>query len=674
MMNSLRIFTTGVLSLALVGAPVFPAIAVSDELRVRGADRDVLHEERTIRSSAASYRSDEILVKFKDAQKASRVTVPHGVSVEDFLGSFTHRGDVEYAEPNYIATAYAAPNDPYYSYQWHFDNASYGGIHMNNAWDVSQGAGVTVAIVDTGIAYEDYSIYLKAPDFSNTMFVPGYDFVSNDTHPNDENGHGTHVAGTVAEGTNNNSGVAGIAYQAALMPVRVLDGSGSGSYADVADGIMWAADNGAQVINLSLGGPTSSDTLRDAVAYAYNKGVTIVAASGNDNGVVGYPAAYDDYVIAVGATRFDEARAPYSNYGASLDIVAPGGDLNVDQNGDGYGDGVLQQTFSGSPRSFGYYFFQGTSMATPHVAGVAALVIANGNATSPVDVRTALQTTADDLGTAGRDDYFGHGLVNAPAALAYTSGGSGGDPTPNVNDPPVANAGPDVSVTDTDGNGLETVTLDGSASYDSDGSIVSYEWRTVSGTLLGTEALLTQSFSLGSSTITLTVTDNEGLSSSDSTDVMVSAVPPIVTIFSDSFEVSEWNGLWTEDSQNDWFRSSQRATQGSRSAEIDGTANNAALISQTIAMPQGKTTANISFDWYIESSLDSGEYVAMDVSVNGGSWTEKARILGNVDQENTWHAVNVQLSASSSVRIRFRGYMNSSNEDANVDNVVVIAQ
>lgn len=252
------------------------------------------------------------------------------------------------------------------------------------------------------------------------------------------------------------------------MPVKVLDKYGSGTYADVADGIRWAADNGAKVINLSLGGSSPASYLEDAATYAHNKGVTIVAASGNDgSSSVSYPAAYDNYVIAVGAARYDETRAYYSNYGSSLDLTAPGGDLNVDQNKDGYGDGILQQTFGRTTNSWGYYFYQGTSMAAPHVAGVVALVISKGIAIAPDQVRAVLESTA----------------LNK----------------------------------------------------------------------------------------------------------------------------------WTQDSQNDWFRSAQRAINGSYSAEVDGLALNAKLTSISINL-QGKTNATIAFSWFIESGLDSGEYIAFDVS------------------------------------------------------------
>ena len=377
----------------------------------------------------AEFVTDEIIVKFEGDVKPFRVIkVPEGKVWEE-VGKYKKRADVIYAEPNYIAYTQWVPDDPLYEYQWHLDNSEYGGIQMEKAWDVSTGTpSVVVAIVDTGIAYENYKEgrkrYCQAPDLAQTCFVPGYDFVNNDNHPNDDNRHGTHVAGTVAQSTNNNLGVAGVAFNTCLMPVKVLNSRGSGTYANVANGIRFAANNEAKVINLSLGGTSDSSTLKDAVAYAYQKGVTVVAACGNDNkSTCLYPAAYDDYVIAVGATQYDETRAPYSNYGPSLDLVAPGGNNDLDQNEDGYADGVLQQTFSSSWRvcDFAYYFFQGTSMAAPHVSGVAALLIANGNATTPDDIRTALQETAEDLGTTDWDEIYGWGLVDAYAALQWTA-------------------------------------------------------------------------------------------------------------------------------------------------------------------------------------------------------------------------------------------------------------
>jgi len=238
---------------------------------------------------------------------------------------------VEYAEPNYIAHAFMVPNDPYYSYQWHFHSSDEGGIDMEPAWDIATGNGVVVAVLDTGIRV--------GSDLANTKFVPGYDFINDDNDPVDDNGHGTHVAGTIAQSTNNDEGVAGVAFDVYLMPVKVLDRTGSGTYDAIINGIYYAADNGADIISMSLGGSSPSTAMEDALAYAYSKGITIVAAAGNDGAnTISYPAAYDAYVIAVGATQYDKTLAPYSNYGSSLDVVAPGGNTNLDQNGDGYPD------------------------------------------------------------------------------------------------------------------------------------------------------------------------------------------------------------------------------------------------------------------------------------------------------------------------------------------------
>jgi serine protease len=396
-----------------------------------GADQGLLREFRQPEIVKTKCVPDEILVKFKgDPDHFRVVKVPDGKVLEK-VGEYSKRSDVDYAEPNYYVYALWQPNDQYYPYQWDLDNPDYGGIQMEEAWGIQTGnASVVVAVVDTGVAYENYTKWLKryylAPDLASTVFVPGYDYVENDTHPNDDNSHGTHVTGTIAQSTNNGVGVAGVAFDTAIMPVKVLDKNGSGTDANVASGIIWAADHGADVINLSLGGPDPSQTLLDAVKYAYEHGVTVIAAAGNDgSSQASYPAAYDDYVIAVGATRYDETLAYYSNYGASLDLVAPGGDLNVDQNKDGYPDGVLQNTFNPNTKNtgdFGYWFFQGTSMAAPHVSGVAALLLARGNAATPDEVRAALQGTADDLGAPGWDGTYGWGLVNAYVALQWTAG------------------------------------------------------------------------------------------------------------------------------------------------------------------------------------------------------------------------------------------------------------
>ena len=384
-----------------------------------------------------------------------RLKAPSDMTVADMVEIYQENDLVEYAEANYIAYAMKAPNDELYSRQWHLHNTSYGGINVESAWTISTGLGAVVAILDTGIAYENYSeknsglsnrSYQQAPDLAGTFFVAGYDFVNQDEHPNDDSisGHGTHIAGTVAQNTHNGIGTAGVAFNAYLMPVKVLDSYGVGTYADIAEGIIWATENGAHVINMGFGGSEPSIALESAISYAYNRGVTLIAAAGNDGiGGVGYPAAYDDYVITIGATRYDETLAYYSNYGLSLDLVAPGGDINVDQNGDGYGDGILQQAYKiegYGTISWDYIFMEGTSMAAAHASGVAALLIANGNATSPDEVRQALESTAKDKDTAGWDIRYGWGIVDAYAALQWA--GTQPWPGPAPGPGPVPEPGP----------------------------------------------------------------------------------------------------------------------------------------------------------------------------------------------------------------------------------------
>ena len=400
-------------------------------------------------AQVAEHVPDEIIVKFKSGVSDSdinRINQGQGVSVKRYsqLGKFhilniplgrtvaemasvySRNPNVEYAEANYIAHAHMIPNDPLYNpYQWHLTN-----IGMEEAWELSTGSNITVAVVDTGVAYENYQqqipiaggrrfktvTYEQAPDLAGTNFVPGYDFVNDDSHPNDDEGHGTHVTGTIAQTTNNSLGCAGVAYRASIMPVKVLNSSGSGTYADIADGIKYAADNGAKIINMSLGGSASDSTLSGAVSYAAGKGVLIICSSGNNGSstTISFPAAYPE-TIAVGATRYDETVSYYSNCGNLLDFTAPGGDINVDQNYDGYGDGVLQQTFGTSPTDWGYYFYQGTSMAAPHVSGVAALILSLDNSANVYDV---LKNTAKDMGDPGKDSEYGWGIIDAAAAVA----------------------------------------------------------------------------------------------------------------------------------------------------------------------------------------------------------------------------------------------------------------
>ncbi|MDQ3034943.1 MAG: S8 family peptidase [Myxococcota bacterium] len=309
------------------------------------------------------------------------------------------------------------PDDPYYRFQWHLDQ-----IGMPEAWTRARGRGVVVAVIDTGVASRTGDRFTQAPDLARTRFVDGWDFVDNDALADDEHGHGTHVAGTIAQSTHNALGVAGVAPEAAIMPLRVLDRNGSGGWGGISAAIRWAADHGANVINMSLGGGMRSRTVERAIQYAHERGVVVVAAAGNaSRSTVEYPARHD-HVIAVGAVRFDRTLSFYSSYGRGLDVVAPGGDMRVDQNGDGLPDGVLQNTMVGrDPGRFDYVAYQGTSMAAPHVAGVAALLVGSG-VTDPDAVERVLTRTATDLGDRQR---YGAGLISASSAISSATDETG---------------------------------------------------------------------------------------------------------------------------------------------------------------------------------------------------------------------------------------------------------
>jgi serine protease len=299
----------------------------------------------------------------------------------------------EYIEPNYIYRALEVPNDPDYGKQWNLRS-----INVEAAWDETRGSGVTVAVIDTGIS--------RVPDLQDTQFVKGYDFVNDRAEADDDNGHGTHVAGTVAQSTNNNYGVAGVAYEASLMPLKVLDDYGGGTISDIAEAIKFAADNGADVINMSLGGGGESQLMQEAINYAHHKGVVIVAAAGNSNSnAADYPARYPQ-VISVAALDASGEKAPYSNFGAGVDISAPGGSE---------AGKILQETIDPETGTAIFTGFQGTSMAAPHVAGVAALVKATG-VKEPLQVLSVLQKSARVI----QDDtlnQYGAGQLDATAAV-----------------------------------------------------------------------------------------------------------------------------------------------------------------------------------------------------------------------------------------------------------------
>lgn len=412
---------TALLVLFFAGLPVKTASAKSDVTVLIGLRGEKTSGESFTHSlrQAPGLRAIRGLREFTTTNPVVRLTASADdpARFRDYLRSLPA---VRYVEDDVAVRAFFTPNDPDYSAQWNLAKVS-----VETAWNLDTAApeaggdpSVVVAVLDTGVAYETTTqgatTYVQAPDFAATTFVTGTDVVHNDAHPNDDNGHGTHVAATIAESTNNGIAGAGIAFNTGIMPVKVLDEKGIGAISDVVTGITFAVDNGAEVINLSLGSVTPSQTLQDAVTRALQAGIVVVAAAGNDGrDSLSYPAVYNG-VISVSALGRNDTLASYSNYGTGLSISAPGGDGS---------DYIWQQTFSNLdaenlPReysTFGLIGFQGTSQAAPHVAGAAALLLAAG--ASGNTVRATLQNTATDLGTAGYDTQYGYGRLNIGAAL-----------------------------------------------------------------------------------------------------------------------------------------------------------------------------------------------------------------------------------------------------------------
>ena len=396
----------------------------------------------TLRGVAASPArpNNQILVKFRrnvpSSQQASAIAAYHSraltkigrlgvyvletpadATVEEMMVSLRQNPDVEYAEPNVLMRALVTPNDPLFKYQYALSNTGQtigsvpgspqgkasADIKAPTAWEETKGrTDVVVAVVDSGVD-------MTHPDLKNRIKNSGKDFINNDNDATDDFWHGTFVAGIVGAQNDNGEGIAGVAWNCMILPVKVLDNTGVGTTAQVASGITWAADAGAAVINLSLGAETGTETLRAALKYAYDKGVVIVAAAGNANGNVYYPAAYDTYVLSVAATDYNDARAEFSNFGARIDVAAPG-------------VRVLSTvpTWYFGPDVLPYGYGDGTSFSAPHVSGLAALIKSLKSWLTPAQIQDIIRFSADDVNSSqylGKDEYLGYGRINMAKAL-----------------------------------------------------------------------------------------------------------------------------------------------------------------------------------------------------------------------------------------------------------------
>ena len=448
---------------------------------------DDANRVRSSQGDTLPYVRGSIIVKFKDdatrgaitaatAQVAGTIAdrsswadfdivdIPTEVDPEAAAAAMRARPDVEYAQPRYRNHAMARPNDTLYGNQWNFP-----AIDMERAWDIQPGASaeIIVAVLDSGMAFQSGSVryvsrfpfrvtpngplypalgqvdvpFAAAPELGasgSTRFASPRDFIWNDDLPVDLDGHGTHVAGTIGQLTNNGNGTAGMAYNVRLMPVKVIQGTWDDIFGSpfvgtddvVARGVRYAADNGAKVINMSIGreegGPATAVT--DAIRYAVGRGVFVAVASGNtradgnQQNRLAQPAPDIAGMVAVGAVGRTLDIAFYSTTGPYVELAAPGGD----QRQGGVSAGILQQTldldmletYTRPPRadSFAFEYFQGTSMATPHVSGFAALLMQQG-ITNPAAIEAAMKQFSTDRGATGRDDLYGFGLINPRATL-----------------------------------------------------------------------------------------------------------------------------------------------------------------------------------------------------------------------------------------------------------------
>jgi subtilisin family serine protease/subtilase family serine protease len=554
--------------------------------------------------------------------RVQRVRVPAGTELAA-IARYERNPNILHAEPNFVRRIDSGPmipGDLQFNQQWGFHNTGqqfycfdtilgplcfYSGIadadiDVPEAWEISTGnSAVTVAVIDTGVDYTH-------PDLA-ANYAGGYDFVFADNDPMDDHGHGTHVAGTVAASLNNVTGtpgkaegVVGVAPNARILAYKVCRSDGTCDDFTIQQAIARAVTDGAKVINLSLGDEAYSQSFDEAVQDAWNAGLVIVAAAGN-NGTASpfYPAAFNN-VISVAAYDEDHLRPSFSDYGSWVDIAAPGANIVSTWP-------MSQCAASTTPGDVGCYaYLSGTSMASPHVAGAAALVWARSDVTRNSQVVDALLGGADrnGVGATRLDSWTSHGGLNLHGALTYSL------------TRPVADAGTDQAVTDNDENGVATVTLNGTASFDPNGTIVSYAWREGS-TLIDTTATATVPVPLGLHTFTLEVTDNDGESSTDDVTVTVSPTRQITVSAStpQATEAGSANGAFT------FSRTGDTSLALTIYYKVEGTAvastDYEALPGQ-VTIDSGSPSVAVAVVPHDDSEYEGNETVVVTVLADGG--------------------------------------------------------
>lgn len=630
---------------------------------------------------------------------------PATTNVEQLVKAYQASGVFADVTPDYLVGNYTTtPNDPEFYKSWGLYNsglysfnsvASIAGrdIDAKLAWDLTQGSSsVVVAVIDAGMK-------LDHPEFSGRIWTnsgeiagngidddnngyiddyQGWDWVNNDNNPTDDNGHGTNVAGIIGANGNNSDGYAGVDWHCKLMCLKTQGSTGSGSTSSIIAAVYYATSEGAKVINMSLGGTSSVSSFQDAINYAYSNNVTVVAAMGNDNtSTPSYPAAYN-HVIAVGATRCDDHRASFSNYGSHISVVAPGEAI--------FGLSYLSNTdYTGG--------MSGTSQATPHVAGLVALMLALDASKTPDQIKAIIEATAEDMvgvsteDVAGFDNYYGHGRINAYQALLYCT-------APNaITGTTTFCVGASSTLSSTTTGGTWTSSATSTATVNSSGVVtgiaagvatITYQkllcYRTTTVTIKPTPTSL--SVSPSSSSICL----------GSGAPVTASATAGSVTLLSQDWNSGLLNG-WGITSNNttgavQWqIRSSPgygSLAAGDGSAYIEAapdasSANTTTILTSPAFSTSGYTSATLTYNQFFTSYAAGDVTAAVQYSIDGGStWTTLVNQLGTSATTSTWSSGTPQITVAlpaaalgvTSVKLRWN-YNSTFGYYWAVDNIAV---